>query len=123
MERKNQLLVTKFPFLTLYKFSGEELLGILQHANKNVVSLYVLNYINDQELKRELINAGKQWWEQSNRKIPINLFLKEDFGDFSFCLRTYNRKEYEHIHGPFFGIQDLNSKRIKRKKVELVIEN
>lgn len=117
----NKLLIDKFPFLTLFEFGGEELLGIVQNANKNVVSVYVLNHIASQEEKRMLIEAGKKWWEQSNRRIPINLFLKEDFGDFSNYLNTYSRKEFTHIQGPIFGIQDLNNKRIKRKKVELII--
>ena len=123
MAKENRLLIEKFPFLTLYEFSGEEFLGIVQNSTKNVVSVYVLNDIVDRQLKRTLINCGKKWWEQSNRMIPINLFLKEEFGDFSFCLNTYNKKEFVYIQGPYFGIHDLNNKRTKRKKIELIIED
>jgi hypothetical protein len=122
MNSDNYIILKKFPFLSLFKFAGQEYVGIIQHSNKNVVSVYVLNVITHPEQRREFIRLGNLWWSHSNRKVPINIFLKDEFAPYANSLRNYPRKDFELIQGHEININDLNQKRVKRRRIELIIE-
>lgn len=117
-----KVLQDSLPFLTLFKYANEEYVGIVQNQGKTIVSVYIYNLIHGDDLKRKFIKLGETWWWESNRKVPINLFLKEDFQDFEFCLRSFNNKEFEVIQGPTISLQNLNEKRVKRRRIELIRE-
>ena len=114
------LLQERFPFLTVFTYSGEEFVGIIQNQSKNVVSVYVLNHLKDQRLRKKFLEYGDVWWNESNRKVPINLFLKEDFSIFNDCLKNFITKEFKIIHGPSISLQSLSQKRVKRKRIQLI---
>jgi len=63
---------------------------------------------------------GEEWWWQSNRSLPINLVIGPKFKKFSYCLRTYNVKDFEIIHGEAVSLQNIITKRIKRRQIQLV---
>jgi hypothetical protein len=123
MSKDLQILQEKFPFLTLFEYSGQEFVGIIQNHGKNVVSAYVYNNIKDPEQKRRFIELALVWWEESNRKIPINLFFKSDFDEFIPFVTNYVAKEFKIISGHSVSLQGLNQKRVKRRRVELIIKN
>ena len=52
--------------------------------------------------------------------IPINLFLKKDFKDYSRILDNFNIKDCVIAHGPSVSIQELAKKRTKRRNIQLV---
>lgn len=118
--KKNNLLKEKFPFLCIFEFAEEEYIGLIQNIGRNIVSVYVYNNISEPQMKRLFLEYGQQWWDESNRLIPINLFFREDFDIFNFCLKTFNTKEINIIEGYALSIKDTASKRVKRKKIELI---
>jgi hypothetical protein len=60
------------------------------------------------------------WWWESNRSIPINIFLKKDWEMFKPCLRTFANKDLEILHGPVCSLADIALKKGKRKSITLV---
>lgn len=114
------ILQEKFPFLTIFNYAGEEKIGIIQNQSKTVVSAYVLNDMKDVKLVKKFIDLGDIWWNESNRKVPINLFLKDDFTMFNKYLKNYIAKEFKIVAGPTVSLSNLATKRVKRKKIELI---
>ena len=74
----------------------------------------------DSKQKERFLELGDQYWWESNRKIPINIFLKQDWVEFRFCLRTLNSKDTEIKYGPQVNLRSLSDKRIKRKSIVLI---
>jgi hypothetical protein len=72
------------------------------------------------EDKQEFLELGEEWWWQSNRSLPINLVIGPKFKKFSYCLRTYNVKDFEILHGEAVSLQNIITKRIKRRQIQLV---
>ncbi len=121
MSKDLKVLQEKFPFLTLFSYSNEEYIGIVQNHGKNVVSVYVLNKISDKGLRKKFIEMGEIWWTESNRKIPINLFFKKDFNIFQQFMTNFITKEFKVIEGQIVSLNSLNQKRTKRRRVEMVV--
>ena len=63
---------------------------------------------------------GETWWWESNRKIPINIFLKQEMIQFKEYIKTFNVKDIEIIFGPVVNLGEIAEKRVKRKSVQLV---
>ena len=74
----------------------------------------------DSNFKSLFLELGDSWWWESNRTIPINLFLKKDFIPFTRYLITLNIKDTEVVKGPSVSIADLAKKRSKRRNIQLV---
>lgn len=120
MDKDIKILQETFPFLTLFRYSNEEYVGIIQNQGKSVVSVYVYNNIHELAQKKRFLELAEVWWWESNRKIPINLFLKSEFSEFKAFLKNFNPKEFEIVQGHTVSLQKLNDKRLKRRRVELV---
>ena len=43
--------------------------------------------------KMKFLKCGEIWWYESNRKLPINIFLKGDFKYFRSTLVSLNSKD------------------------------
>jgi hypothetical protein len=113
-------ILEKFPFLSLCMTGEEEILGIIQNYTSTLASVYVYNVLNCTEDKQEFLELGEEWWWQSNRSLPINLVIGPKFKKFSYCLRTYNVKDFEILHGEAVSLQNIITKRIKRRQIQLV---
>lgn len=113
-------ILEKFPFLSLCMTGEEEILGIIQNYTSTLASVYVYNVLNCTEDKQEFLESGEEWWWQSNRSLPINLVIGPKFKKFSYCLRTYNVKDFEILHGEAVSLQNIITKRIKRRQIQLV---
>ena len=111
---------SNYPFLTLIKVVKEEYLGIVQNCDQRLISLY--NYaVMPQEAKAIFLEYGRAWWWESNRKLPINIFIGSDFEMFRNFLLSVSIKETEILFGPTVQLSDLTqSKRVRRKTVQLV---
>ena len=95
MSKKFDKLGEKYPFLSLVSYAGSEYIGIIQNFDKNCLSIYDIDQIKDTKLTKAFLELGEQWWWESNRKIPINIFLKNEFTVFKPCLRTLIAKDCE----------------------------
>ena len=123
MSKDLTILQEHFPFLTLFQYANDELIGIIQNSGKNVTSIYVYNLIKIPEQKKHFLDLAQIWWAESNRKIPINLFFKQDFDMFEPFAQNFVTKELKIISGHIVSLEELNAKRIKRKRVEVVIKH
>jgi hypothetical protein len=76
--------------------------------------------IRDIEDKNLFLELGESWWWESNRKIPINIFLKKEMGMFRHTIKTFNSKDVEILFGPTVNLSEIAEKRVKRKSIQLV---
>ncbi len=110
----------KFPFITCIKTTDNEYVGILINLDENVVSIYDLSIIKTEEERRLFLEMGEVWWWESNRKIPINIFLKQEMTMFRSYIKTFNSKDVEVLFGPIVNLSEIAEKRVKRKSIQLV---
>ena len=110
----------KFPFLSLIRKGDLEYVGIVQNEDVNVISFYDYGRLMMPQDKMHFLKCGEIWWHESNRKLPINIFLKGDFRYFRTTLITLNFKDVEIVHGPTVKLSEISKKRVKRRTIQLV---
>lgn len=109
-----------YPFLSAIKISNEEKIGIIQNCDMKILSIYCYDKVS-RDLQPIFLEYGKNWWWESNRKIPVNMFIGKDFDMFQSSLRSYSYKETQIIFGPVTKLSDLIvNKRIRKKTVQLI---
>ena len=113
-------LTEKYPFITLCMYANAEYVGVVQYRDDIVTTIYDFGVIQTQELKMEFLELASTWWWESNRSIPINIFLRRDWEKFRPTLRTFVNKDLEILHGPICSLLDISSKKGKRKSITLV---
>jgi hypothetical protein len=113
-------ILESYPFLSYITYGGNDYIGIIQNSDEVITTIYDFGILKDAELKRVFLNLGEMWWWESNRLIPINVFLKTDWAVFRICLRTMNSKDVEIKVGPYVSLKEMASKRSKRKSITLV---
>ena len=115
-----QKLAEKYPFITLCLYASNEYVGIVQNRDDVITTIYDFGAIQDQEQKRRFIDLANTWWWESNRSIPINIFLRGEWDQFRPTLRTFANKDLEILHGPVCSLNDIARKKSKRKSITLV---
>ena len=110
----------KFPFLSLIRKGDLEYVGIVQNQDNNVISFYDYGRLMLPADKMRYLKCGETWWHESNRKLPINIFLKKDFKQFKYTLTTLSGKDVRIVHGPTVRLADIAKKRIKRRTIQLM---
>jgi hypothetical protein len=110
----------KFPFLSVIAYGGNEYIGIVINQDQYVTSMYVYTNIRSDYERSNFLELGEIWWWESNRMIPINIFLKKELTAYRYCIMTMNTKDVNVTLGPTVNLNNLNLKRIKRKSVQLV---
>lgn len=120
MSQYAEEIFEKYPFLSLVTYGGNEYIGIIQNQDDAVLSIYDFGRLNSDEYKNLFLELGEQWWWESNRMIPINLFLKKEWDTFGNILLTLNVKDCVVVYGGSVCINDLAKKRSKRRNIQLV---
>jgi hypothetical protein len=118
--KKYQNLLDEFPFLTLVSYGGAEYVGIVQNIDNNLASMYNFDSIKTVKDKQSFLELGEEWWWGTNRMIPINIILKNQFEPFRACLITFSLKDFEVLHGPTISLSNIIQKRVKRRNIQLV---
>jgi hypothetical protein len=113
-------LAEKYPFITLCVYATTEYVGIIQNQDDAITTIYDFGAIQDLEIKRQFLELANIWWWESNRSVPINIFLKNDWDVFKPYLRTFINKDLEVLHGPVCSLSDMGRKKSKRKSITLV---
>jgi hypothetical protein len=108
------------PFITVCSYSGQEFVGIIQNRDDTITTFYDYGSIVHPEMKAAFLELADEWWWNSNRMIPIHLFLRDDWMPFRPFLKTFNNKGLEILHGPVTSMNELTKKRIKRRSITLV---
>lgn len=119
MEEIKQLL-EQYPYLTLLTYGGNEYVGIIQNADEQITTIYDFAGLKTPEQKVLFLQLGDTWWWESNRIIPINVFLKAEWAQFKFCVKTMNSKDVEVKVGPQVSLKEMAMKRSKRRSITLV---
>jgi len=109
-----------FPFISVVSYGGSEYVGIIINQDQTVTSMYVFTNINSAQEKKIFIELGETWWWESNRMIPINIFLKQEMEPFRYVIQTMNTKDVRVVTGPCVSLSNLSVKRVKRKNVQLI---
>ena len=113
-------LKDKFPFLSLIQKGDLEFVGIVQNEDTAVISFYDYGRLMMPKDKMRFLKCGETWWYESNRKLPINIFLKGDFRYFRSTLVTLNSKDVKIVAGPTVKLSEISKKRVKRRTIQLV---
>ena len=113
-------LAEKYPFITLCVYATTEYVGIIQNQDDAITTIYDFGAIQDLEVKRQFLELANTWWWESNRTVPINIFLKGDWDQFKPYLRTFTNKDLEVLHGPVCSLSEMSRKKSKRKSITLV---
>ena len=113
-------LSERYPFITLCVYAGNEYVGIIQNQDSDITTIYDFGSIQSTELKSLFLELASAWWWESNRSIPINIFLKNEWDPFRPYLRTFTNKDLEIIHGPVCSLNDIVKRKSKRRSITLV---
>lgn len=120
MEDHYKQLLGQYPFISYITYGGNDYIGIIQNFDEVITTLYDFGSLKSEDQKKIFLELGETWWWESNRLIPINVFLKADWFVFKTCLRTMNSKDVEIKMGPYVSLKEMATKRSKRKSITLV---
>jgi hypothetical protein len=113
-------LSEKYPFMSLCVYANIEYVGIVQNRDESITTIYDFGNIKDTDLKHLFVELANIWWWESNRSIPINIFLKTEWEPFRVYRRTFVNKDLEILCGPVCSLNDLTKRKNKRKSITLV---
>ena len=109
-----------YPYISVVTYGGNEYVGIIANQDQHITTMYVFTNIIDEMAKKLFLELGEVWWWESNRMIPINIFLRDEMERFKHCLMVMNSKDVKVTIGPCVNLNNLTIKRVKRKNVQLV---
>jgi hypothetical protein len=118
--RITQNLQENFPFISVVNHVDQEYVGIIINQDAAITSMYDYSHIKTEQEKARFIELGEVWWWESNRQIPINIFLAKEIIEFRYSIRNFSTKDTKVVFGPCTSLNDIIVKRIKRKSITLV---
>jgi hypothetical protein len=120
LEDAYQDLLDQYPFLSYLTYGGNDYLGIIQNHDDVITTIYDYGLLTAREQKLTFLELAESWWWESNRLIPINVFLKHDWTVFKPILKTFNSKDVRIKYGPYLSLKEMAQKKTKRKAITLV---
>ena len=115
-----QTLKEHYPFMTLCVYAGNEYIGVIQNRDAAVTTIYDFGGIKTAEQKQRYLELAAVWWWESNRSLPINIFLKSEWDIFRYCLRTFSNRDLDIVFGPVCSLSDIAQRKGKRRSITLV---
>jgi hypothetical protein len=112
--------IKKYPFISYVVYGGNEYVGIIQNVDEFLTTLYDFGSLKTEDEKAFFLQLGETWWWESNRSIPINVFLRTDWQPFRYSLKTMNSRDVEIKFGPFVSLKQIAAKKTKRRSIVLV---
>jgi len=110
----------QFPFITVITYGNLEYVGIVINQDNNITSIYDYNILKADEHKKYFLEMGDVWWWESNRMLPINIFLRKEMEIFRYAIKNFATKDVAIIIGPVVNLHNIMLKRVKRRSVQLV---
>lgn len=110
----------KFPFLSGLRCQTAEYIGIIQNSDEKIISFYDYESIRTPEEKKVFLSLGETWWWESNRLLPINIFMQGQMTEFRYCLKTVVNKDVEVMFGSMTSLNNIMRKRIKKRQIQLI---
>ena len=118
--RITENLQENFPFISVITHVEREYVGIIINQDAQVTSIYDYAAIKSDAERARFLNLGEVWWWESNRQIPINIFLPNEIIEFRYIIKNFSTKDTKILHGPCTSLNNIIVKRIKRKSITLV---
>ena len=109
-----------FPFITVITYGNHEYVGIIINQDNNITSIYDYNILKGDDHKKLFLELGDVWWWESNRMIPINIFLRREMDVFKYAIKNFTTKDVQILIGPVVNLHNIMLKRVKRRSVQLV---
>jgi hypothetical protein len=119
-EPNYEQLLKQYPFLTYLIYGGNEYIGVIQNLDEVITTIYDYGALRTLEQKQQFLELAETWWWESNRLIPINVFLKAEWTPFRAVIKTMNSKDVEIKFGPQVSLKEIAAKRSKRRSITLV---
>jgi len=116
-------LQENFPFISVINHVNLEYVGIIINQDAQITSLYDYSAIKTDLEKERFLALGEAWWWESNRQIPINIFLAREILEFRYAIKNFSTKDVKVLFGPCTSLNDIIVKRIKRKSITLIRKN
>jgi hypothetical protein len=113
-------LQENFPFISVVNHVNHEYVGIIINQDAQVTSMYDYASIRSDDEKQKFLELGEAWWWESNRQIPINIFLAKEIIEFRYAIKNFSTKDTKVLLGPVTSLNDIIVKRIKRKSITLI---
>jgi hypothetical protein len=118
--RISENLQENFPFISVVNYVDKEYVGIVINQDAQITSFYDYTALRTDDERKLFLELGEAWWWESNRLIPINIFLAKDMANFRYIIRNFSTKDVKLLFGPCTSLNDIMTKRIKRKSITLV---
>jgi hypothetical protein len=115
-----QQLTAKYPFMSLCVYAGTEYVGIIQNQDETITTIYDFGTIQNSELRLLFLELANVWWWESNRSIPINIFLRDQWDVFKPYRRTFVNKDLKIVCGAICSLTDISRRKNKRRSITLV---
>lgn len=113
-------MLEMYPFLSYIKYTHMDYIGVIQNYDTDLISIYAFNKLRTEDHKRRFLEQAEVWWWESNRQIPINIFLKSGWDEFRYSIVTLTCKDIKEQLGHIVCIANLAEKRTKRRVLTLV---
>jgi len=113
-------LQENFPFISVISHVDQEYVGIIINQDAQITSIYDYAAIRSEDEQKTFLELGEAWWWESNRQIPINIFLSNEITPFRYIIKNFSSKDVKLLLGPCVSLNDIMIKRIKRRSITLV---
>lgn len=110
----------EFPFISVITYGNQEYVGIVINQDQYITSIYDYNALKTEEHKKTFLEMGDVWWWESNRMIPINIFIRKEMEIFRYAMKNFSTKDVNVLIGPVVNLNSIMLKRVKRRSVQLV---
>ena len=110
----------QFPFITILTYGNQEYVCIVINQDNSITSIYDYNILKTDDDKRLFLEMGDTWWWESNRLIPINIYLRKEMEYFKYAIKNFSTKDVAISFGPVVNLHNIMLKRVKRRHVQLV---
>ena len=118
--RISENLQENFPFISVLNHVDKEYVGIIINQDAQITSFYDYSAIKTEIEKERFLELGEAWWWESNRQIPINIFLSREIIVYRYAIKNFSTKDVKVLLGPCVSLTDILTKRVKRKSITLV---
>lgn len=123
MAKLTEDIRSNFPFISVVHYGGIEYVGIVINQDNNVTTMFDYELLRTEDDRRAFLELGEAWWWESNRMVPITIYLRMEMEPYRYAIKTMNTKDVNVVFGPTVNLGNISLKRVKRKMIQLVKKN
>jgi len=116
----NLEILKSYPMLTYLTYGGNDYIGVVQNVDDVITTIYDFSMLKTEDQKITFLQLAEVWYWESNRLVPINVFLKQEWSVFRPTLKTFNSKDVDIKVGPYVSLKEISLRRSKRRSITLV---